>query len=253
MTATPAPVRLNTHLWNPAGRRRALLLHGLGSDGACWWRLASALADDGWLVLAPDLRSHGASPTAADHGVPALAADVAVLGDRWDLVVGHSLGGVIAARLLADTDLTPAAVLVDPVLHLPTALREPVREAQRRDVGHLDPAAVAAANPAWDERDVQRKVLAARMVTPDVVDAVIDHNDPWDATDLAASWQGRVHLLAADPARGGLLSLALADRLADGDRITTSTVPGSGHSIHRDRPDAVLTAVTEIVAGRTAP
>jgi pimeloyl-ACP methyl ester carboxylesterase len=60
----PAPVRLQTHVWNPLGDRRALLLHGLASDGACWWRLASQLADDGWMVLAPDLRGHGRSPAA---------------------------------------------------------------------------------------------------------------------------------------------------------------------------------------------
>ncbi|MFA9432065.1 alpha/beta fold hydrolase [Egicoccus sp. AB-alg2] len=244
---TPAPVRLNTHLWNPAGRRRALLLHGLGSDGTCWWRLASALADAGWLVLAPDLRSHGASPTAADHSVAAFAADVAILGDRWDLVVGHSLGGAVAARLLADRDLSPAAVLIDPVLRLGADQHRRVREEQRRDVGDLDPAAVAAANPGWDARDVHRKVLAARAVTPDVVDGVLDDNDPWDLTDLAPAWRGRVRLLVADPARGGLLAPDLADTLDLGERVTATTVSGAGHSIHRDRPDLVLAAVTDLV------
>jgi pimeloyl-ACP methyl ester carboxylesterase len=243
----PPPVRCNTHLWNPAGRRRALLLHGLGSDGACWWRLASALADEGWLVLAPDLRSHGMSPPAADHRIAAFAADVAVLGERWDLVVGHSLGGAVAAELLASADVATAALLIDPVLVLASEDRERVRHQQRADVGLLDPAALAAAQPDWHPRDRARKLLAAARVSPDVVDAVLDDNDPWDLTARVADWRARVHLLAADPAEGGLLDPDLAARLADGRRVTTSTVAGAGHSIHRERHDAVAAALDDLL------
>lgn len=237
------PVRLSTHLWNPLGSRRALLLHGLGSDGGTWWRLASELAADGWLVVAPDLRSHGASPTAIDHDCATLAADVACLGDGWDLVVGHSLGGAIAAVLLATSGSAASAVLIDPVLRLAADQREPLRAAQRADVGPADLDALRAANTTWDERDIHRKALAAAAVTPDVVDAVIDHNDPWDVTDHAASWTARVHLLVADPAKGGLLAVELASSLVDGERVTSEVVAGAGHSIHRERPDVVRAAV----------
>jgi pimeloyl-ACP methyl ester carboxylesterase len=242
----PAAVRLNTNLWNPLGERRALLLHGLGSDGTGWWRLASTLADEGWLVLAPDLRSHGASPPAADHSIAAMAADVALLGDGWDLVVGHSLGGAVAAWMLADPGATRHAVLVDPVLRLDTDQRRAAWAEQRRQVGDLDPAAVAAANPAWHPRDVARKVLAARRVTPDVVDAVFEDNDPWDVTAAASHWQARVHLLAADPARGGLLPPALAQGLTS-PSVSAQTVVGCGHSIHRERPDVLIEAIARTV------
>ena len=53
---------LNEHRWGAAGGRRVLLLHGLQSSGATWWRIASALAEAGADVTAPDLRGHGASP-----------------------------------------------------------------------------------------------------------------------------------------------------------------------------------------------
>jgi pimeloyl-ACP methyl ester carboxylesterase len=241
-------VRLSTHVWNPMGARRALLLHGLGSDGTSWWRLASELAETGYLVIAPDLRSHGASPAAVDHSVAALAEDVAALGEGWDLVVGHSLGGAIATLLLHRSPQPRAAVLVDPVLRLDATQREPLRASQRADVGHLDPDRIRAARPGWDERDVQRKVLAAARVTPDVVDAVIDHNDPWDVTDLLRAAGVRVHLLAADPACGGLLAPDLASALADGDGVTAEVVDGCGHSIHRERPDVVGAAIERVTA-----
>jgi pimeloyl-ACP methyl ester carboxylesterase len=244
--AVAAPVRLQTHVWNPLGNRRALLLHGLTSDGTCWWRLASQLADDGWMVLAPDLRGHGRSPTAIAYDLPTLAADVEVLGDGWQLVVGHSLGGAVAAHLLARSRDIAAAVLLDPVLVLPAAARAALHTGLRQEAGRVTPERVRAEHPAWDERDVQRKVQAAALCTPDVVDAVLDHNDPWDLTDLAAAWSARVHLVAADPQQGGLLDPALAARLADGRQVTTETV-ACGHSIQRDAPAAVLAAVARVV------
>ena len=241
------PLRLQSHLWNPAGDRRALLLHGLSSDGGTWWRVASDLAEDGWMVVAPDLRSHGRSPTAVDHRIVTLAADVAVLGDGWDLVVGHSLGGSIAA-VLAGQAHVPATLLIDPVLHLRDEDRAPLRAGILDELAHADPATIRAANPRWSERDVQRKALALRLMTPDVVDAVLADNDPWDVRWTTARWAGRVHLLAADPDEGALLHPATIDEVVRtaGDRVTATVVDGAGHSLHRERPDVIREAIATL-------
>ncbi len=248
-----AALRLQSHVWNTDGGRRALLLHGLGSDGATWWRLASQLAEDGWLVIAPDLRGHGRSPMAEGFTLGHLAADAAAVGDGWDLVVGHSLGGAIAAELLASDVEVAAAILIDPVLTLVPEDREALRRSSREQAGGVDPEAIRRDHPAWDERDVWRKVLATRLFTPDVADAVLDQNDPWDLTDRPSRWHARTHLLAADPAVGdAYLDAALAHHLADqptaGARVTAEVVVGAGHSIQRDRPEAVLAAVRKVVA-----
>ena len=246
-------LRLQSHVWNADGGRRALLLHGLGSDGATWWRLASQLAEDGWLVIAPDLRGHGRSPTATGFTLAHLAADAAAVGDGWDLVVGHSLGGAIAAELLASDIEVAAAVLVEPVLRLAPEGREALRAGLREQAGGVDADVIRRDHPTWDERDVWRKVLATRLFTPDVVDAVLEQNDPWDLTDRPSRWHARTHLLAADPASGeASLDAALAHHLADrsiasGGRVTADVVEGAGHSIQRDRPDAVLAAVRMVV------
>lgn len=253
MTGPPTgpvwPVRLSTHVWNPNGvAGQALLLHGLGSDGTTMWRLASHLADRGYMVAAPDLRGHGRSPAADDHRLVTLAEDVAVLGAAWDLVVAHSLGGAVAAHLLARDDVeVAAALLVDPVLVLDAASREPLRAAQRADVGRQEVADVADRNPRWDRTDVERKVLAAGFCTPDVVDRVIDHNPDWDLTELHGAWRARVHLLAADPDAGALLAADTMAALVDGARTTGRTVASAGHSVHRDDPASVLAAIDALL------
>jgi pimeloyl-ACP methyl ester carboxylesterase len=245
-----APVRLQSHVWNPVGERRALLLHGLTSDGATWWRIASDLANDGFMVVAPDLRSHGRSPTAVDHRVATLAADVAQLGSGWDLLIGHSLGGSVAAVLAAQQHVA-VTVLIDPVLDLPAEQREPLRTSILAEL-QADPARIRAANPTWDERDVQRKAQALQAMTPDIVDVVFEHNDPWDVRWAVPRWSGLVHLLAADPDHGALLSTQTIDEVvrAAGDRVSATVVDGAGHSIQRERPDLVLDAVRRL-AGTT--
>lgn len=242
-------MRLQTHIWNPSGTRRALLLHGLGSDGTTWWRLASELAEAGWMVVAPDLRGHGRSPTAASFHLDDLAADVAAIGDAWQLVVGHSVGGAVAATLLAGEVDADVAVLVDPVLTLTADVREELRASLRAQAGGVTAEQIAVVQPQWDERDVWRKVLATRQLAPDVVDGVLDGTDPWDLTDTASRWRTRVHLLAADPARGdALLDASLAARLTERPKVTAQTVTGAGHSIHRDDPEALSAAVWKVVA-----
>lgn len=244
----PIPVRLQTSVWNPMGARRALLLHGLGSDSAGWWRIASGLAEDGCMVLAPDLRSHGRSPTAVDHRLAALAEDVLLLGEGYDLVIGHSVGGAVAARLLTRPGFATAAVLIDPVLLVRDEARSRLRDGLRADVGELDFEELRSANPGWSQRDLELKRLAAARVAPGVVDAILDDNDPWDLRADAAAWTGKVHLMAADPSRDAMLEPDVLEALGDGDRITTEVVPDSGHSLHRERAELVLAATRALLA-----
>ncbi len=71
-----------------------VLLHGLGANGRVW---------DGWPHprVAPDLPGHGSAESLAQYTFEAMAAAIAerLPVRRGLLVVGHSLGGVIALEL----------------------------------------------------------------------------------------------------------------------------------------------------------
>jgi len=94
------------------GPRLLVLLHGLGATRQVWTRLIAANRwTGGW--IAPDLRGHGASPHATDYGLDAHAADVAELvhGAGEIIVLGHSMGGVVALALAGGSfAIAPARV-----------------------------------------------------------------------------------------------------------------------------------------------
>lgn len=238
-------VRLHTEVHAPGARLRALVLHGLGSDGPTTWRLADALAGAGHEVTVPDLRGHGRSPVPTHLGMDGYAADVALLGEGWDVVVGHSLGGAVLAVLCARAGFADRAVLLDPALQMPSGpQRDELRTRMVAEVGGtLTYEALAAAQPRWDAADVRRKVLASQLVLPRTVAATFDHNDPWDVLEHAEQWRCPVHLVAADPDHGALLPPDQLAALAARETVTATTIVGAGHSVHRDDPDATVVAV----------
>jgi pimeloyl-ACP methyl ester carboxylesterase len=95
-----------------------VVLHGLLGSSRNWQSAGVALAERGHRVLAPDLRNHGSSPWGDDCSYAALAADVVAMLDRLALgpvhLVGHSMGGKAAMRLVMDRpDLVARLTVVD--------------------------------------------------------------------------------------------------------------------------------------------
>jgi alpha-beta hydrolase superfamily lysophospholipase len=103
---------LHLHHWPAAAPRGHLLLvHGLGEHGGRYATLASNLNAAGFAVTAHDQRGHGRSP-GPRGGIPtpdALCADLAAVIDALHaegrpptVLLGHSLGGLVAARFVAE-------------------------------------------------------------------------------------------------------------------------------------------------------
>ncbi|MEU9980907.1 alpha/beta hydrolase [Streptomyces sp. NPDC050856] len=93
-----------------------VLLHGAGRTLADWSGVAPLLTGH-HRVLAVDLRSHGLSPS-GHWSFPAVIGDLEAVLDAYGmpgaLPVGHSLGGMLAARYAREhPDTTPGAVNLD--------------------------------------------------------------------------------------------------------------------------------------------
>lgn len=245
------PVSLPRLSWgDPHAERRALLLHGLGSDAALMWRYGLALAEDGWCADAVDLRGHGRAPRALDCTLEAYAADVAAIhaDGPWDLVVAHSLGG--AAAVLASAAhprWTRRLVLVDPAIHLSDESRENVRQGQEEAFADPSADAIRAAHPHWHEVDVELKAAATRAASRWMIEQTSAQNQTWDVRDAASRLSVPTHVIGADPAVFSIFTGAVADEVLRNPRVTMSVVAGAGHSPHRDLPDATIDELRKVL------
>lgn len=251
----PAPLTLPRLSWgDPSSDRRALLVHGLGSNGALMWRFGVALADAGWHAEAVDLRGHGVAPRALEYSIEAYAADLRVTrphhGLGWDLVLAHSLGGAAATVVAAsDPGWTERLVLVDPAIHLSPRDRDIVRASQERSFADPTPAAVRAEHPHWHPHDIELKALSAQQASPWAVEQTSVQNAAWDVRDAASWLTVPTHVIGSDPKVYSIFTGRLADEVLRNPAIGMSVVPGAGHSPHRDKPEATIAEFLRVLAG----
>lgn len=242
-----------------------LLLHGLGATGSVWAPVAPLL-DEAWdgRWLAPDLPGHGGAAPLARYSFGGLAAAVAdrvvdEVGPGVPLVVvGHSLGGVVALALASGW----YGVDVTRVVGLGIKVAWTADELARA-------ASMAARATAWfgsrdDAVDRHLKVAGLTgLVEPDAraaTDGVLEADGP-DETDrrrwrlaldqrafavgapdlpglLAAS---RAEVLLARGEHDHMVTDAqLAELVADDRR---AVLLGLGHNAHVEDPHAVLRLV----------
>lgn len=231
-----------------------LLLHGVQSSHTTWWQAAADLGELGWQVSALDLPGHGGR-SAADTTLPwidALAADVlAQCADvgPFDLVVGHSLGAIVAlAAATREPGLARGVLIEDPpglgdggvdVQVVADEIEQDVAAARRDPAARVD--AVLTQNPLWSRGDAEQAVANCLSLDADAVVSSLRASH-WDLPALVRACPLLVQLLAASPAtstvigadRAALFDLLPADRVA---------VVASGHGIHRDRPALWLRTV----------
>lgn len=108
--------------------RTVLLVHGWCCDHAFFEPQFAHFAARGWRVIGVDLRGHGASDQPdGDYRVATFADDLVALcgqaGLARPVVVGHSLGGIVAYDLARrHPDLASAVVMIDSAVTAPPAV-----------------------------------------------------------------------------------------------------------------------------------
>lgn len=89
----------------PGAMPAILFLHGAGQDHSCWFLQSHGVERHGFIALAPDLPGHGQSEGEAYSSILALAdwaRDLLdALGLARTIVVGHSMGSLVALEFAA--------------------------------------------------------------------------------------------------------------------------------------------------------
>lgn len=224
--------------------RPVVLLHGQMWDSTCWDGVRAGLGA-GWATVALDLRGHGASPSDGPFAFDALVEDVREShGTERPLVVGHSLGGYVAAAwALAHPEEVGGLLLVAPSLHFPDALRDvargmvnafptaaPALAAQLLEM--WSPAAWRDAHPARVAAEIARIGALPASWVSEVMLALLDGPDLRDA---AARLPARLLYGIEDT------TVPLADWRGDPERVTL--VPGCGHLLPIEAPGVIVEGI----------
>ena len=231
--------------WGSGNDPRIVALHGILEHGAAWEGVAVRLAQQGYHVIAPDLRGHGRSAHAGDAGGYQL---VDFLGDMDSftqglttrnqplVLVGHSMGAVLSAVL---TSLRPERfshlVLIEPVV--PAAV--PSNATADQLTAHLDylaspPSPVVMPSMAVAVKRIQTlkpkmpvqaaQKMAERLTRP------IDGGVCW-------RWDPRLQARTTLSLGGGLI-----DRQGYGQLLQNITVPTTvivGRDSQFNRPEDI--------------
>jgi pimeloyl-ACP methyl ester carboxylesterase len=233
----------------------ALLLHGIGSSSDTWWRVREDLADLGWETVALDLAGHGdrTVPETGLRNLADLSDDVweQVADQRFDVLVGHSLGAVVALDLAAaHPGLVHQVVVVDPPALGGSLTVDTVADGllQQSAAARADPDAVArdavTANPRWSSLDAQGVARNAARLDAAAVATWLRRQD-WDLPALVVDCPLPVSLIVAVGAETALVEPGRSQVLAGLEPARVVEIAG-GHSLHRDRPALFLRALLDL-------
>lgn len=241
----------------PGDAPPVLLLHGVTDSAETWDPVARLLAAD-HLVVGVDARGHGRTPLGeGPFTIASLAADAAAVlrhvVDGPALVVGHSMGGLVATELtLAEPGLVAGLVLEDPAW-------------DTGGVATPDGVPPFLAPFLLSFAGVDAETLEARSRATQQAFADDEHG-PWARSKaqldqrlvhVTHDWNGRawvealaevrvpVTLVTGDVGQGALVGSAHVERAREalGDRLTHVAVPGVGHSVRREGREEFLTAL----------
>jgi pimeloyl-ACP methyl ester carboxylesterase len=225
-----------------AASRRLLLIHGFVCDARFWGPQVAALESAGHGLLVPDLPYHGGPTAGVEKSLQGLARWVSDTHLRKpSVLIGHSLGGMIALQIAHDQPQSVAAlVLVDSFASLELNSR------------YLD-----GLYSQDDYKDVRQWIEETRRgilerMTREVEGTIWPSVAAFDARPwlpdlrcpLLGIYGGRGRYRTEDAPR--LRNELELDRTAGPSSVTV--VPEAGHFVNLEEPDVVNAALTAWLA-----
>ncbi|QXT63820.1 alpha/beta fold hydrolase [Tessaracoccus palaemonis] len=242
---------LTVHTFGRDDAPTMILVHGLSDDGTAWPDAVERWGRH-WRLLAVDQRGHGASPRfrpdELSRTAEILEDDLVAVLEEQDspvVLVGHSLGGLMAAR----------AALRVPEKVRALVLEDPAKPRPGEDTEFLPFVESVVANPG---AAIARQAAESTWSGPELL-AWAKSKERVDLGYLAGGltlgrmgWETGLFdrlttpTLVLVPVDG---PMAPDPDLIPGDLVRVTEVPGAGHCVRRDRPEAYYAAVEGFLAG----
>ncbi|MBK8900087.1 MAG: alpha/beta hydrolase [Anaerolineaceae bacterium] len=254
---------VNLHVYRTGTKKPPLLFaHGRSDNGLCFWPIAQHFADEYEIILY-DARDHGQSEK-TDSRITLLerAQDLAGLIEALQLqkpiLVGHSLGAATVSLLAGLLPQTPASIVLEdpPPFALMGAQSEEARarhQGWEQFIGSIQGKEIAEiialgreGTPTWPEAEWQP--WAQSKLQYHLKPFGEDYIDAATGSQTVAQITCPTLLITADLNKGAIYPPEAADAwVASLPNARHVNIPGAGHNIRREQPDAFLTAVRDFL------
>ncbi len=239
------------------GESPVLLVHGWCCDHTYFAPQLERFAERGHRVVAVDLRGHGESDEPHQrYAMQDFADDLAWMCQRLELakpvVVGHSMGGIVAFDLAARyPDMTSGVVMLDAAVVLPSAARAAIPDLleELRGAGYREALRDLAANSLFistDDQERKKRILESMSSTPQhVVVSAFEGLRDYDPTEATGGLAIPAVYIAADelqPRSDMMRVHELAPQILYGKTV------GSGHFCQLEVPEQVNAMIDRFLA-----
>lgn len=240
-----------------------VLLHGLAGNSLTWEEQFNVFTR-GWRVTAWDAPGYGESDPvlpSVDSYAASLEALVAALDLAPFVLLGHSMGGVVAGRFAAAyPDRLRALVLSCTLLGRRQPAGSPLAESYRARLADLEtlPAeeygrrrAEAMAAPGCDPEPLERLAAIAAETRRDGLEGAMRVIAEADNSTALAGLALPVLVLIGELDRTATAELtgAVVDSLRGGPaRVETAVLPGVGHAPYLENPGSYNGAIGAFLA-----
>jgi N-formylmaleamate deformylase len=253
-------IRIHYYRTGDGTKPPMLLLHGYTDNGLCWTDMAHELEKDYDIVMMDD-RGHGLSDAPlTGYKTEDYTADAVGLIEglklKKPILIGHSMGGSFAAEIvLTRPQLIQKAVLIDPPgvsrprfdteADKQKALQKFKSDLEFQHNASLDtllkeaakrhPNISAQARQRWADSKVQTK--------PQIAETVI--NLPY----LRNEWpKMTVPTLILKADADEKTKQEELDAVKGAPNVTLVHIPGTGHLVHLEKPEASMTELRKFLA-----
>jgi len=244
------------------GEPSLLLVHGWCCDHAYFAPQVGHFAERGHRVVAVDLRGHGTSDKPRQpYTMRVFADDLAWMCERLELakpvVVGHSIGGIVAFDLAARYPNVPSAVvMLDAAVVLPSVARAAIPRflEQLRGPDYRDALRGYAANSLFiptDDKQRKERILQGMSSAPQhVMVSAFEGLRDYDPTEVAGGLTIPGVYIAADEVQPRSDMARFHEMFPE---VLYGKTVGSGHFCQLEVPDQINAMIDRFLAVTLPP
>lgn len=212
-----------------------VLIHGMASDSSTWEPTEKLIKSKGYNVLSFDLTGHGDSPRQNSYTFVNWVWDILDVIDAYpnvNRVVGHSMGGLLAAGCAARNENIQSMILLDPLLHVPSSIMRFVVKKVMSNHKAASYDSLRKNHPTWTDPIIKNELVTLHKWDVRTLEA-LNPSEGWEMASGFLYDKNHAETVVYKPKHSFLIPQKYVPAL-ENQGVKVYVVPDVGHSMHLD-------------------